>query len=67
MSTTDDIKKELYKQKPKALRIFFNNKRAVYATKLENGMQISFKIPFNEMDDSFTEEMPAQLLIRWMI
>lgn len=62
----NDVKKALYKEKPIAKRIFLNAKRAVYATKLENGMQINFKIPADECE-TFGLDIEAQLLIRWMV
>lgn len=61
-----EIKKSLYKEKPIATRIFFNTKRAIYACKLDNGMQVNFKVPQSEMSEGFSEKMEAQLLIRWI-
>lgn len=63
-----DIKKELYKQKPIADYGYEYEGYKFYTAKFkraDNDMEtVRFKIPVNECQ--FENEVPAQLLIRWM-
>lgn len=62
----NEIKKELYKQKPTAFFNFIRKGEAYYCTELNNE-NIWFKIPVNDMGDAdFGSTMKAQLLIRWI-
>lgn len=63
--TKNEIKKELYKQKPIALETADYPTFKSYQTTLEDGTLVIFDIPKDEGE--FDSEMPAQLLIRWMI
>ncbi len=66
----NEIKKALYKQKPIASNIEVNDKNAVYITHINttesNEKEIKFIVPLKETGD-FDLEMPAQLLIRWLV
>ena len=62
---TNDIKKELYRQKPTAIRTSFKGKYTHYVTRLSNNTIIEFHVPNNEAE-KFKDEEPAQLLIRWI-
>lgn len=66
--TQTEIKKALYKEKPKA---FFNgiteDSVHEYQAWLENGNLITFKVPRSEMGETpFKDVEDAQLLIRWL-
>ena len=62
----NEIKKSLYKQKPTAYAYGIDAKdNCCYHTSLDDGTSITFTIPPNECED-FEDEMPAQLLIRWI-
>jgi hypothetical protein len=68
--TKTEIKKALYKEKPTAKRgivssVVYNTN--VYRTTLADGTDVKFSIPDSEWNsDTFQDEMPAQLLIRWL-
>jgi hypothetical protein len=61
----NDIKKELYKQKPVAVRTSFKGEYTHYVTQLSNNTIVEFRVPNNEAEN-FKDEEPAQLLIRWI-
>ena len=62
----NDIKKELYKQKPRASMYGVDkDNNACYQTSLEDGTSITFTVPSAE-SENFEDDMPAQLLIRWI-
>jgi hypoxanthine-guanine phosphoribosyltransferase len=64
--TTDEIKKELYKKKPKAQLMYIRKGSAYYSAMLDK--EVTFKVPVDDMGDSdFASEMPAQLLSRWIL
>ena len=66
--TINEIKKELYRQKPIAKRTAEYPAFHSYQAELEDSKLVIFDVPLDEMGDTiFEEEMPAQLLIRWMI
>lgn len=72
----NEIKKSLYKEKPIAKKtaqimglvdppIMLH---AEYKCKLANGTTVIFAVPRKEMGEKpFDDEMPAQLLIRWIV
>jgi hypothetical protein len=61
----NDIKKQLYREKPIANYVMStDNGLVLYRTKVGN-VSVLFKIPYKE-SVGFEKEMPAQLLIRWM-
>ncbi len=62
------IKKALYKEKPTAVKIAQpKNERFLYEAETSLG-KVRFDVPINEMGETFFErEMPAQLLIRWLV
>ena len=61
----EKVKKELYKQKPTAVRTNYQGKYAHYVAQLEDASIIQFEIPNQEA--TFGNEVPAQLLIRWLV
>lgn len=66
----NDVKKALYKEKPKAILIGKEKDRNLeikltYKSKLKSGKKILFKVPEDE-SEGFEKEMESQLLIRWM-
>lgn len=63
----NEIKKALYKEKPVAQRLLIGTKETTYCTRLNNDVIIGFAVPADEITESFTEKMSAQLLIRWII
>jgi len=70
--TLTEIKKALYKQKPKAVIINVSKEGITYFAELK-GIQenkktiIPFLVPFNDIGDAiFTTEMESQLLIRYI-
>jgi hypothetical protein len=64
----NDIKKTLYKEKPIAKLDVIRLGNVYYQTTLNNGLNIRFCIPVNDMGDAdFYSEMDAKLLIRWLI
>jgi hypothetical protein len=62
--TTTEIKKELYKQKPVAVRTNYQGEYAHYVSQLDDASIVQFEIPIQEA--TFGNEVPAQLLIRWL-
>jgi len=64
MNTTE-IKKALYKQKPTAVRTNYQGGYVHYVTQLEDASIVNFEIPNQEA--GFGNEVPAQLLIRWIV
>ena len=69
-----EIKKELYKQKPKAEFTHIKNGVAYYRTLLSIGEKMKytqpvfFEIPVDDMGDAdFKSEMDAKLLNRWIL
>jgi hypothetical protein len=64
----NDIKKELYRQKPIAEVWHKNSTDYYYSAYLYGGAKIDFKVPVSDMGEKlFDNEMPAQLLIRYII
>lgn len=64
----NEIKKYLYREKPTAKLIFSNDIKMIYFVKVpEHKIFAKFRVPKQEATDSFKNEMPAQLLIRWMV
>lgn len=65
--TKNEIKKSLYKEKPTAVYQNVNGKgEALFRTTLKSKVSVEFLIP-REEQEGFEKEMPAQLLIRWMV
>jgi hypothetical protein len=66
----NEIKKELYKQKPIANFEYIENGAAFYYTKIEvkdTDKIIYFQIPVEDMGNAvFTPQMEGALLIRWI-
>jgi hypothetical protein len=63
----NEIKKELYKQKPISKFDFLRKKVLYYSTVL-NGETIRFEIPVEDLGDAqYTPEMESQLLIRYLV
>lgn len=66
----NEIKKALYKEKPVAKRILNTGAEKdhyLYNTQI-NSEDVWFKVPYGDMGATcFEEEMPAQLLIRWIV
>lgn len=65
--TKNEIKKELYKQKPMAKLLAVYDKFCSYETTLEDGTLVIFDIPNEEMTWENDEDIQSQLLIRWMV
>lgn len=67
---TNEIKKELYKNKPLAHRIYVGHHQYKYYcyVDLNNGQfKCKFTVPVKDMwETEFTDSMPAQLLIRYL-
>lgn len=65
--TVTEIKKELYKQKPRAFFLFIRKEVAYYYADLEQ-QRVKFEIPVDDMGDAdFGSTMEAKLLIRWIV
>ena len=64
---SNEIKKALYKEKPTArlMAVDLDTKAATYETTCSHG-EVVFEIPEDE-NENFPEEIPAQLLIRWIL
>lgn len=66
--TINEIKKELYKQKPIAVIDYERADFIYYSTLIiVDGMEeiLEFKVPRSEKFED--KEIPAQLLIRWLV
>lgn len=64
----NDIKKLLYKEKPKAKLIQVTKEVLNYVVHLSNQHVIRILIPLLDIGDAnFFPEMEAQLLIRWIV
>lgn len=70
MNTTE-IKKALYKQKPIAEYAYSKDRVWTYSTEVvidNREEEVLFQVPIEEMGEAtFEKELPAQLLIRWMV
>lgn len=65
--TQEEIKKQIYKQKPIAHLIYIRKGIAYYNAKLIE-MEVSFYIPITDMGDAdFCPIMEAKLLNRWIV
>ncbi len=66
----NEIKKELYKQKPKAYLDFIRLGNAYYICSIDNEgeeYKVRFEVPVDDMGDAdFHYEMDAKLLIRYI-
>ena len=72
--TVTEIKKALYKEKPVAVELetisgggeVSDGGIATYIANTSLG-NVVFRVPYSEMgEEKFEEEVPAQLLIRWL-
>jgi hypothetical protein len=70
----NEIKKALYKQKPKARLLFIRKGSAFYTARLKDGeteesrVTVYFEVPVSDMGDAeFYDEMDAKLLNRWIV
>jgi hypothetical protein len=64
----NEIKKALYREKPMAELVSVGFGRAYYTTQLENGEEVKFEVPVDDMGDTmFHLEMEAHLLNRWIV
>lgn len=61
----NEIKKLLYKEKPTAYLAGISHTHHIYTCDLQDKTIVRFEIPIEEAD--FEKEVPAQLLIRWMV
>lgn len=67
----NEIKKEIYKQQPKAFFWYCRKGVLYYSSSIErvssNNQKINFEIPVSDIGDAdFLPEMEAKLLIRWL-
>ena len=66
--TLNEIKKELYKQKPSAYFVVANKDGLHYRAELIDSYAIRFLIPFNDIGDAdFGLVIESQLLIRYIV
>jgi hypothetical protein len=66
MENKNEIKKDLYKQKPKARLRFIRKGVAYYYADLKE-QTVNFEVPVDDMGDAdFNVEMEGKLLIRWI-
>lgn len=67
--TRNEIKVELYKQKPSAFLVKIENGKWYYTAALKEPRQtLDFIVPVKDMGETvFKDEEPAQLLIRWLV
>lgn len=74
----NEIKKSLYKEKPTATIIHVSKSGVLYSTYFDTGKldefskrkyeNVYFQVPIDDMGESaFLKDMPAQLLIRYII
>lgn len=65
---TNEIKKQLYKQKPIASIDYIKNGIVYYITFLDSVSEvITFEVPVDDMGETrFTAAVEAYLLIRWI-
>ena len=68
----NEIKKCLYRQKPKATLLFIRKGVAYYESKIEYNDNkeyiINFEVPVNDMGDAdFFPIMDAKLMNRWLV
>ena len=62
-----EIKKALYKEKPVAICFAENEIAKYYRCELKDYGKHEFHVPWSDMGDKpFEDELPAQLLIRWL-
>lgn len=63
----NEVKKMLYKEKPIATLNSKSTIKYYYSAVLESGYHVFFIVPIDDMGEhEFTDQMPAQLLIRWI-
>jgi hypothetical protein len=73
--TTNEIKKELYKQRPKAELLYIRQGIAFYDTKIKECEEpiikyktVFFEVPVSDMGNAdFFPEMDAKHLNRWIV
>jgi hypothetical protein len=66
----NEIKKQLYKEKPEAKLIMIRKGVAYYGAKIRPNLtyMASFQVPVEDMGDAdFLPVMDAKLLIRWLV
>lgn len=67
----NQVKKDLYKQKPTAYRVgdtsIEGKVSALYRAKYSEDQVVFFKVPYSDMGTkAFEDKMEAHLLIRWI-
>lgn len=67
--TLNELKKILYKEKPTAKLLSVNRTGIKYTTEIAEGpAPVNFFVPMVDIGDGeFMSEMPAQLLIRYLV
>jgi hypothetical protein len=67
--TKEEVKKALYIEKPTAFLVNINNGKFIYTAAIKSPRQtVDFIVSRGEMGTTeFKDEMPAQLLIRWLV
>lgn len=64
----NEIKKELYRNNPKAELKFIRKGVAYYESLLSNEQEIRFEVPVSDMGDAdFHSSMDSKLLIRYLV
>jgi hypothetical protein len=66
MENLNEIKKALYRQKPKSNLTVRTNTGLKFKCKLENDQVINFYVPLSEITEHHVDGVDAQLLIRWI-
>lgn len=63
----NEIKKELYRQKPVAYLVKIYQGVIYYTANIDSG-PVNFEVPVSDLGDaSFEAQMDAKLLIRWLV
>ncbi len=64
----NEIKKQLYREKPTASMVSVKKTGIVYNCPFNNEEGLFFEVPLTDIGDAiFFHSMPAQQLIRWLI
>jgi len=67
MKMLNDLKKQIYKEKPKATLLYIRKGNATYKANLTDD-KVLFEVPVSDMGNAdFLPEMDAKLLNRWLI
>jgi hypothetical protein len=68
LRSLNEVKKSLYKEKPKANLLYIRNSIVYYQCQLIDKYIVNFEVPTEDMGSAdFYNDMDAKLLNRWIV